>query len=75
MTEPRSCVRCDQDISPRRLEVLPDTTLCRDCSQEVGGEFKMIVTPENTGKAGSIKKNYGSWSFKRIRRDIPRLEE
>ena len=68
--EPRLCHRCGHEIPPRRLRVLPDTRLCLDCSQEIGGDFETYVIPENTGKPGSLKKNYGSWKVKRKLRDI-----
>jgi hypothetical protein len=68
--EPRLCQRCGEEIPQRRLQVLPGTRLCLDCSQEVGGDFETIVIPENTGKPGSLKKNYGSWKVKRKLRSI-----
>ena len=30
------CVRCGEDISEARLDVLPHTPLCKDCAHEVG---------------------------------------
>ena len=48
--EQRPCQRCGEDIPRRRLEVLPHTRLCLDCSQEIGGDFKTYAVPENTGK-------------------------
>ena len=54
--EQRPCQRCGEDIPRRRLEVLPHTRLCLDCSQEIGGDFKTYAVPENTGKPGSLKK-------------------
>ena len=50
--------------------MLPNTRLCLECSQEVGGDFETYVIPENTGKPGSLKKNYGSWKVKRKLRSI-----
>jgi hypothetical protein len=52
------------------LRAIPDTVLCIDCSEEIGGDFKITVVPENLGKAGSLKKNYAAWSIKRTRRII-----
>lgn len=69
--ESRQCQRCRADIPQARLQVLPDTFLCVTCSKEIGGEFKIISMPEHTGKAGSIKRNYGSWTFTRVRKKIP----
>jgi hypothetical protein len=68
--EQRLCHRCGKEIPARRLQALPNTRLCVDCSQEVGGDFETYVIPENTGKPGSIKKNYGSWKVKRKLREI-----
>jgi hypothetical protein len=64
------CQRCSEEIPERRLQVLPNTRLCLECSQEVGGDFETYVIPENTGKPGSLKKNYGSWKVKRKLRSI-----
>jgi hypothetical protein len=68
--EPRFCKRCGEQIPKRRLEVLPGTRLCLECSQEIGGDFKTYAIPENTGKEGSLKKNYGSWRVARKLRPI-----
>jgi Prokaryotic dksA/traR C4-type zinc finger len=68
--EQRFCKRCGEQIPKRRLEVLPHTRLCLDCSQEIGGDFKTYAVPENTGKPGSLKKNYGSWKVTRKLRNI-----
>jgi Prokaryotic dksA/traR C4-type zinc finger len=70
----RSCKRCGEKISARRLEVLPNTRLCRDCSEEIGGDFKTYAVPEHTGKPGSLKRNYGSWSVVRKPRQITRKD-
>jgi hypothetical protein len=66
----RFCQRCDAVIPAARLEALPDTMLCIQCSEEVGGDFELIAIPENIGKSGSLKKNYGSWMVKKRRRKI-----
>jgi hypothetical protein len=64
-------VRCDADIPAERVEILPDTQICVKCSQEIGGEFKLVARPENIGKAGSMKKNYGGVRIVKIRKPIP----
>jgi hypothetical protein len=61
MDEVRDCERCGKPIPRRRLEVLPFTRLCIECSEAIGGDFKTYVIPEHTGKPGSLKRNYGSW--------------
>ena len=73
-TEPRACARCGEEIPEERLEALPDTMVCVKCSKEMGGEFKVIVIPERTSKEGSLKKNYGGYTTKKIRKPIPRKE-
>jgi hypothetical protein len=76
MSEERDCERCGNPIPPRRIEVLPYTRLCIECSEAIGGDFQTIVIPENThGKAGSLKKNYGAWKVKRKLRAITPLEK
>ena len=66
----KDCERCGEPIPPRRLEALPYTRLCLSCSEEIGGDFKTFAVPVNTGKPGSLKKNYGSWEVKRKLRPI-----
>ena len=75
MIEERDCERCGKPIPLRRLEVLPQTRLCIDCSEAIGGDFQTFVIPENTGKPGSLKKNYGSWQVKRKLRRITPLDK
>jgi hypothetical protein len=58
-------------IPVERIEVLPETRLCVACSKAVGGEFELSMTPENLGKSGSLKKNYGSFEFKKTRKRLP----
>ena len=66
----RFCQRCDAEIPAARLEALPDTMLCVQCSEEVGGDFEITAIPENIGKSGSLKKNYGAWTVKKRRKRI-----
>ena len=66
----RPCQRCGAEIPAERVEALPDTRLCVACSQATGGEFRITVTPDNLGKSGSLKKNYGAWTIKKTRRRI-----
>jgi hypothetical protein len=76
MSEERDCERCGKPIPSKRLEVLPYTRLCIECSEEIGGDFKTYVIAENThGKSGSMKKNYGSWKVKRKLRDITPIDK
>src|SRR5262249_27918977 len=47
----------------------------RGCNQEVGGDFVVTAVPENLGKSGSLKKNYGGVSIQKRRRQIKPLDE
>jgi hypothetical protein len=58
-------------IPPERIELLPETRLCVECSKAVGGEFELSFVPENLSKTGSLKKNYGSITVKKTRRPLP----
>ena len=75
MADSRPCVRCKAMIPPERIESLPETRLCVQCSEKVGSDFETYLMSENIGKAGSLKKNYGGFSVKRRRRKIEPLEE
>jgi len=66
----KRCARCGEDIPQARLQALPQTRLCRECSEEIGGDYVTYSIAENTGKPGSLKKNYGSWTVKRKLRAI-----
>ncbi|MBV9125931.1 MAG: hypothetical protein JO112_21480 [Planctomycetes bacterium] len=68
--EPRRCQRCQAEIPAERLEALPETHICVQCSREIGGEFVVTIVPENIGKSGSLKKNYGSFGVRKTRRRI-----
>ena len=68
---PRHCQLCKKEIPQARLEAMPETRLCIDCSKKVGGEFSLEMVPENLSKAGSLKKNYGSFETRKTRRRLP----
>jgi hypothetical protein len=70
----RSCARCGGEIPTERVEALPDTQVCVGCSRAMGGEFKVVVIPERTSKEGSLKKNYGGYVTRKIRKPIPRMD-
>ena len=68
-TEPRVCARCGADVPAERVEAIPDTMVCVTCAGEMGGsEFQVIVVPEKTSKEGSLKKNYGGYGTRKIRK-------
>jgi hypothetical protein len=49
--------------------------LCIECSEAIGGDYKTFAIPVNTGKPGSLKKNYGSWKVARKLRTITPLDD
>jgi hypothetical protein len=69
------CKRCKAEIDPERLEVLPETEICTKCSKAIGGEVKLYVGLENSGKAGSLKKNYGGVNLTAVKKRIIPLDE
>ena len=66
----RFCSRCKDEIPVERIEIIPETRLCVKCSAAVGGEFELIFQDESLGKVGSLKKNYGSVTVKKRRKDL-----
>lgn len=64
------CDRCEAVIPPGRLEALPDTRVCVKCSAEMGGEFDLYSTTEDLSKTGSLKKNYGGATIKKVRKPV-----
>ncbi len=66
----KRCVSCKAVIPPERLEVIPDTLVCVNCSQKMGGEFELEVTVGGTGKKGSLKITGQEVSVKRQRRRL-----
>ncbi|MCC7425128.1 MAG: TraR/DksA C4-type zinc finger protein [Planctomycetaceae bacterium] len=71
----RPCKRCRQEIPVERIEALPETQLCLRCSEAVGSDFEVFAVAEKTSKVGSLKKNYGSWTVQKRRREIVPLED
>jgi hypothetical protein len=69
-TRQRGCERCKGPIAADRLEALPETRLCLECSNEVGSDFKVSVSPENLAKTNSLKKNWGGVNVQKKRRRI-----
>jgi RNA polymerase-binding transcription factor DksA len=68
-TEARACARCGAEIPPERIEAIPDTMVCVKCAGEMGGsEFQVVAVPERTSKEGSLKKNYGGYTTRKIRK-------
>jgi hypothetical protein len=67
----RTCVRCGGEVPAERVEALPDTQVCVTCSTEMGGEFRVYVEAERTSKDGSLKKNYGGYGTRKVRKPLP----
>jgi hypothetical protein len=75
-TATRPCEICGQAIDPERVDVLPDTRLCREHARQIqkyGGEFLVSFSLARLGKAGSLKKNYGDVSMNK-RRNLDGLQ-
>lgn len=66
----RPCKRCGAIIPAERMEAVPGGTLCVKCSDAVGGEWVYHFSEVNTAKVGSLKKNYGSISLQKRRKEI-----
>jgi Prokaryotic dksA/traR C4-type zinc finger len=44
MSVERDCERCGEPIPPRRLGALPNTRLCIECSQAIGGDYGLTLS-------------------------------
>ncbi|WP_041605930.1 TraR/DksA C4-type zinc finger protein [Halothermothrix orenii] len=42
-----TCINCGKRIIPERLEILPETRLCKNCSEKMGSD--MIVPETKVG--------------------------
>lgn len=70
MAKRRFCQQCRVEIPAERIEALPKTRMCRDCSQAVGGEFKLKIEQTKLSKENSLKKNYGDVVVRQVRKRI-----
>lgn len=66
----KHCRICQAEIPEARLRALPETLLCVQCSERMGGEFDLKVTVTGTGKAGSLKKTGEAITVKKVRRPL-----
>jgi hypothetical protein len=73
--KPRTCLRCLGMIPVERMMALPETRLCLKCSEAVGSDFIVYFCRVSLGKAGSLKKNYGDWNLRKVRRYIEPLDK
>jgi hypothetical protein len=70
-TDIKHCRICGREIPRERLEVIPDTLVCVNCSKKIGGEFELEVRMGGVGsKPGSLKKTGQELSVKRQRRRL-----
>jgi RNA polymerase-binding transcription factor DksA len=42
-----TCIKCGKKINPERLEVLPETRLCKECAEKIGSD--MLTTRTEVG--------------------------
>jgi hypothetical protein len=77
MADARLCKRCKAEIPAERIDALPDTQVCVKCCQTAlnGSEVEMHVIPGSSGKDGSIKKNYTSFTLQTKPKTIRPLDE
>jgi hypothetical protein len=73
--KPRRCQRCRAEIPLERLEAIPETRLCIKCSEAIGSDFIVKISPENVGKTTGIKKLYGGIKIQKVRRQIRPVED
>jgi hypothetical protein len=52
----RPCQRCNEMIPLERLEALPMTRLCVQCSRETGGDLRLVIRTRTQRKEGSLKR-------------------
>ncbi len=74
MAKTRPCQRCGEPLDAERIEALPETRLCKPCSQQIGGDFQRTFQQESLGKTESLKKNYGSINVTKKRKKIAKKE-
>jgi hypothetical protein len=66
-------LRCLAKIPVDRMLALPETRLCLKCSQAIGSDFIVYLCRVTLSKAGSLKKHYGDYYIKKVRRPIEPL--
>lgn len=71
VTETRRCERCGNEIGAERIEALPETQICVECSKQTGGEYERHRgVAVNVGRG--IKNITGGYDVLRRRRRIDR---
>lgn len=66
----KQCERCLRNIPLERLETLPDTRLCVQCSEKIGGDYNIKIVEENLGNS-IVSKPF----IQKIPRNIEPLSE
>lgn len=66
--EENICTVCGGEIPAARLKAMPETMVCVECSENIGGEFELEVKVSSTGKAGSLKKTGEAIEVRRKRK-------
>jgi hypothetical protein len=64
------CRVCKSEIPPARLQAIPETLVCVNCSERIGGEFELEVTISAVAKPGSLKKTGQTVSARRKRKPV-----
>jgi hypothetical protein len=71
----RPCARCGTMIPQERLQAVPQTRLCVQCSRETGGDVKLRVNVRKLRKPGSLKgTGLDIDSVQLVRQDVPPLD-
>ena len=75
MAEKRVCARCRAEIPAERVEALPETRVCIQCAQAMGGsEFDTVAVPVRGGKKESLKRTYMDYEVSKRRKPIIPVE-
>ncbi|MEQ8279750.1 MAG: TraR/DksA C4-type zinc finger protein [Deltaproteobacteria bacterium] len=69
-TEVLLCARCEQEIPAARLEALPGTIVCLECSEAIDGDFELEVRMGSTGKVGSLKLTGQTLEVRRVKKQF-----
>jgi len=64
-----NCVQCQKTIPKARIEVLPDTTFCVGCSEQLSGDYDVLLLTENPAPQDlQTKELYGTVQVVRVRK-------
>jgi hypothetical protein len=72
----RFCARCKAEIPAERVEAMPETRVCVQCAQALGGsEFDVVAVPVRGGKKESLKRLVSEYEIRKRRNPITPIEE